>query len=52
MFKWAEDAGQKSEKDFAYAEGFQRVVIEREQEEGHPPEAMAVESQAEGVAST
>ena len=52
MVKWAEDAARQSETGFSYAEGFQRVVIEREQEEAHSAEAMAVETQAEEVAST
>jgi LmbE family N-acetylglucosaminyl deacetylase len=43
MLKWAEEESAKHSLEFKFAEGFQRVVIEREE----VPEAAAMEAQAE-----
>ncbi|MBV9324806.1 MAG: PIG-L family deacetylase [Chloroflexi bacterium] len=43
MTKWAEDTATRHNLPFKYAEGFQRVVLEGEQEQS--PEAAAVEAQ-------
>jgi LmbE family N-acetylglucosaminyl deacetylase len=45
MLKWASETATKHELGFKYAEGFQRVVLESDEEK--PPEAVAVEAQAE-----
>jgi LmbE family N-acetylglucosaminyl deacetylase len=45
MLKWAAEAAAKHGLGFKYAEGFQRIVLEGEQT--RPPEAAAIESQAE-----
>ena len=45
MTKWATDTARRHELGFEYAEGFQRIVLEREQE--RPAEAAAVETQAD-----
>jgi LmbE family N-acetylglucosaminyl deacetylase len=47
MTKWAEEAAQRSGKDMQYAEGFQRIVLEGEQEQG--AEAAAVETQTKDI---
>jgi LmbE family N-acetylglucosaminyl deacetylase len=43
MLKWAEEESSKHNLEVKYAEGFQRIVIEREE----VPEAAAMEAQAE-----
>ena len=48
MLKWGEAIAAKSPIECKYAEAFQRIVLESEQE--RPPEAEAVESQAEETA--
>ncbi len=45
VLKWASDTAIRHNLGFAYAEGFQRVVIESEEEK--PAEAAAAEAQAE-----
>jgi LmbE family N-acetylglucosaminyl deacetylase len=45
MLKWAEESATKHELDFKYAEGFQRIILESDEEK--PPEATAIEAQAE-----
>jgi LmbE family N-acetylglucosaminyl deacetylase len=45
MLKWAEDTATKHQLEFKYAEGFQRIVLESDEDK--PPEAVAVEAQAE-----
>jgi LmbE family N-acetylglucosaminyl deacetylase len=45
MLKWASDTATRHNLGFAYAEGFQRIVIESEEEK--PAEAAAVDAQAE-----
>jgi LmbE family N-acetylglucosaminyl deacetylase len=45
MLKWASETATKHELGFKYAEGFQRVVLESDEEK--PPEAVAVEAAAE-----
>jgi len=45
MLKWASDTATKHKLDFKYAEGFQRIVLESDEEK--PAEAAAVEAQAE-----
>jgi LmbE family N-acetylglucosaminyl deacetylase len=45
MVKWAEDAAARSKLGVKYAEGFQRVVLEGEQERS--PEAAAIEAENE-----
>jgi LmbE family N-acetylglucosaminyl deacetylase len=45
MLKWAEEESAKHKLAFKYAEGFQRIVLEGEQERG--PEAAALEAQTE-----
>jgi hypothetical protein len=45
MVKWAEEEAKRNNLSFPYAEGFQRIVLLSEQE--RPPEAVAVEAQAE-----
>jgi LmbE family N-acetylglucosaminyl deacetylase len=45
MIKWASDTATRHKLDFKYAEGFQRVVLESEQE--RPSEAAALETQTE-----
>ncbi len=46
MTKWAEAAAARSGLGIAYAEGFQRIVLEGEQQQ-RPPEAEAVETQTD-----
>lgn len=43
MTKWATEAAERHQLPFQYAEGFQRIVLESEQE--RPPEVSAVETQ-------
>ena len=45
MLKWASETAAKHELGFKYAEGFQRVVLESEEEK--PAEAAAIEAEAE-----
>ncbi len=45
MLKWASETATKHELGFKYAEGFQRVVLESDEEK--PPEAVAVEAAVE-----
>jgi LmbE family N-acetylglucosaminyl deacetylase len=45
MLKWGQETATKHNLDFAYAEGFQRIVLESDEEK--PTEAAAVETQAE-----
>jgi hypothetical protein len=45
MTKWAEQAAARSGLGLRFAEGFQRIVLEGEQEQG--AEAAAVDSQIE-----
>jgi hypothetical protein len=45
MLKWAEETATRHKLDFKYAEGFQRIVLESDEEK--PAEAAAVETQAE-----
>jgi LmbE family N-acetylglucosaminyl deacetylase len=45
MTKWARDTATRHNLAFEYAEGFQRIVLEGEQEQG--PDAAAVETQTE-----
>jgi LmbE family N-acetylglucosaminyl deacetylase len=45
MLKWGEEAAQRNNLDFKYAEGFQRIVLVSD--EAVPTEAAAVEAQAE-----
>ena len=45
MTKWATETASRHELGFKYAEGFQRIVLESEQE--RPAEAAALESQSE-----
>jgi LmbE family N-acetylglucosaminyl deacetylase len=45
MLKWASETATKHELGFKYAEGFQRVVLESEEEK--PAEAVAIEAEAE-----
>ena len=45
MLKWAEETATKHKLDFKYVEGFQRIVLESDEEK--PAEAAAVETQAE-----
>jgi LmbE family N-acetylglucosaminyl deacetylase len=48
MIRWATEAARKHELPFDFAEGFQRIVLESEQQQA--PEAAAIEAQAEGSA--
>jgi LmbE family N-acetylglucosaminyl deacetylase len=48
--KWAEEAAKRHDLPYRYAEGFQRVVIERDSAEEKPPEATALEQQTEASA--
>ena len=45
IMKWAEESAARHDGGFKYAESFQRIVLLAEQE--RPPEAVAVEAQAE-----
>jgi LmbE family N-acetylglucosaminyl deacetylase len=45
MLKWAAETATRHKLDFKYAEGFQRIVLESDEEK--PAEAAAVEAQAE-----
>ena len=45
MLKWASETATRHELAFAYAEGFQRIVLESDEQK--PAEAAAVEAQAE-----
>ena len=45
MLKWAAETATRHKLDFAYAEGFQRIVLESDEDK--PPEAVAVEAEAE-----
>jgi LmbE family N-acetylglucosaminyl deacetylase len=49
MTKWAEEAAARGGQGLKYAEGFQRIVLEGEQEQG--AEAAAVETQTEATPS-
>ncbi len=46
--KWASEEAERRQLGYRYVEGYQRIVIEGEEEE--TPEAAAVEAQAEGAA--
>ena len=48
--KWATEEAQRRQLGYQYVEGYQRIVIVREEEE--TPEAAAVEAQAEGAPGT
>ncbi len=45
MLKWASETATKHKLDFKYAEAFQRIVLESDEDK--PPEAEAIEAQAE-----
>jgi hypothetical protein len=45
MTKWATETASRHQLGFKYAEGFQRIVLESEQE--RPAEAGALETQSE-----
>jgi LmbE family N-acetylglucosaminyl deacetylase len=45
MTKWAQETASRNQLSYAYAEGFQRVVLESEGE--RPPEAVAIETQTD-----
>jgi LmbE family N-acetylglucosaminyl deacetylase len=47
MLKWAEDEATRHKLDFKYAEGFQRIVLIAQEGVSKPPEAAAMEVQAE-----
>jgi LmbE family N-acetylglucosaminyl deacetylase len=49
MTKWAADAARRSNLGYSYAEGFQRIVLEGEQQQ--TPESAAVETQTEPTVS-
>jgi len=45
MLKWGEETATKHKQNFKYAEGFQRIVLESDEEK--PAEAAAVEAQVD-----